>query len=246
MATLNSVIQTSQQDGLMLDAQKILTILQQNVAESGSNQTITQLLGLPANLTQMQIANDTSPLWFGANPLLTSGTCYTLIGDIVMWMWMHNTSLTNAGAFTGSYDSGACSLYVITEGNSSTSTGATIKTYFSPTAAAGTVPTFVLTSNVDTGLGKQIVSTASLTSYTLAAAQTYFTGSAGASMAITFPAASAAIDCLCMTVFSTNSRTSATWISSGASFVGAPATMAAATPYKFQYDQSTTSWYLTS
>jgi hypothetical protein len=247
MPTLNTLIQTAQQEGGMLDAQKILGLLQQNVAESGSNQTITQMLGLSGTLNQLQLSNDISPIWYFSNPLLASGSCYTLIGDQIMYGWMHNCKgLDASGNLLGSYDSGAVTMYVITEGNTSASGSPLIKVYNSPAAAAGTVPTFTLMSSVDTGLGKSVVSTASLTAYTLVSQKTYWTGSAGASMAVTFPAAAAGIDALIFTIMSVNARASATYISTGATFVGAPATLAALTPYKFQYDQGTTAWYITA
>lgn len=104
----------------------------------------------------------------------------------------------------------------------------------------------VKNSGIYSSLSKTVVSTASLTTITLSTTYTYLTGSAGASMAVTLPAGASGIDGELITIMSVNARSSATWVSTGASFVGAPSTIAALTPYTFQYDSASTAWYLTN
>lgn len=90
-----------------------------------------------------------------------------------------------------------------------------------------------------------VVSTNTLTAYTVVNINTYFTGTAGASFAITLPTASEAIDGLKYVIMSTTNRPTTTWVIPGASaIVGAPSSLVAQTPICFQYNNSNTTWYI--
>lgn len=90
-----------------------------------------------------------------------------------------------------------------------------------------------------------VVSTATLTAYSIANINTYFTGIAGASFEITLPTASESIDGLKYVIMSTTIRPSTTWVVLGATaIVGAPSTLFANTPICFQYNNSDTTWYI--
>jgi hypothetical protein len=90
-----------------------------------------------------------------------------------------------------------------------------------------------------------VVSTATLTAYSIANINTYFTGIAGASFAITLPTASESIDGLKYVIMSTTNRPSTTWVVPGASaIVGSPSALVANTPICFQYNNSDTTWYI--
>jgi hypothetical protein len=90
-----------------------------------------------------------------------------------------------------------------------------------------------------------VVSTNTLTAYTIVNINTYFTGTAGASFAITLPTASEAIDGLKYVIMSTTNRATTTWVIPGASaIVGAPSSLVAQTPICFQYNNSNTTWYI--
>ncbi len=79
------------------------------------------------------------------------------------------------------------------------------------------------------------IPTNALTTATLAYAYTYFTGTAGASFAVTFPSSPA--NGQFVVLLSTFARVNAT----AAGAIGFPTTMAANTPYKFQYNAG--AWY---
>jgi hypothetical protein len=90
-----------------------------------------------------------------------------------------------------------------------------------------------------------IVSTATLTSYTIVNINTYFTGTAGANFDITLPTASSSIDGLKYVIMSTTNRPATTWITPGAAaIIGAPSSLVADTPICFQYNNSNTTWYI--
>lgn len=89
-----------------------------------------------------------------------------------------------------------------------------------------------------------VVSTNTLTSYTLSNINTYFTGTAGVSLALTLPAASESINGLKYVIMSTTNRPSTTWVTPGASIVGSPSSLVANTPICFQYNNSNTTWYI--
>jgi ribosomal protein S8E len=90
-----------------------------------------------------------------------------------------------------------------------------------------------------------VVSTNTLTTYSIVNINTYFTGTAGASFAITLPTASESIDGLKYVIMSTTNRPTTTWVTPGATtIVGAPSSLVANTPICFQYNNSDTTWYI--
>lgn len=106
----------------------------------------------PFDGDQQKWANDTSPMRTGCWSLLASGALYTLVGDLVMWYWSHNTPIDpNTGNFLGRDDTGPCMIHVITEG---TGTNAPMfSVYTSASAAAGNVPTFNLVYQLNATTG---------------------------------------------------------------------------------------------
>jgi len=91
----------------------------------------------------------------------------------------------------------------------------------------------------------EIVSTATLASYTISNINTYFTGTPAAiAFAVTMPTASSNIDGLKYVIMSTVTRASTTWVTPGATIVGAPSTLTANTPVCFQYNNANTTWYI--
>lgn len=131
-------------------------------------------------------------------------------------------------------------------GGANSSTGAGGNVSINPGSSTSGQAGLFVSVGLEANLSKTVNSTNALTTLTVSTRYVYLTGTAGASMAVTFPAGTAAIDGELITIMSTASRASTTWTSSGATFTGAPSTMAANTPYKFQYDNSTTSWYITA
>jgi len=93
-----------------------------------------------------------------------------------------------------------------------------------------------------------INSTATLIAATISSTNTYFTSAtAGLNFAITMPTASSSIDGAKYVIMSTATRASTTWITPGATAIlGAPATLTANTPICFQYDNATTTWYVST
>jgi ribosomal protein S8E len=90
-----------------------------------------------------------------------------------------------------------------------------------------------------------VVSTNTLTTYTILSINTYFTGTAGASFAITLPTASESIDGVKYVIMSTTNRPTTTWVIPGANaIVGSPSSLVANTPICFQYNNSNTTWYI--
>lgn len=90
-----------------------------------------------------------------------------------------------------------------------------------------------------------INSAPTLIAATISSTNTYFTGSTGANFAITMPTASSSIDGAKYVIMSTATRLVTTWITPGATaIIGAPATLTANTPICFQYDNATTTWYI--
>ena len=93
-----------------------------------------------------------------------------------------------------------------------------------------------------------INSTATLTVATISSTNTYFTSAtAGLNFAITMPTASSSINGAKYVIMSTVTRPTTTWITPGATAIlGAPATLTANTPICFQYDNATTTWYVST
>ena len=91
-----------------------------------------------------------------------------------------------------------------------------------------------------------INSTATLIAATISSTNTYFTSAtAGLNFAITMPTASSSINGAKYVIMSTVTRPTTTWITPGATAIlGAPATLTANTPICFQYDNATTTWYV--
>jgi hypothetical protein len=80
-----------------------------------------------------RLSQDTSYFRQGSNSILTSGTMYTLIGELAMFYWTHNTALDVNGNFTACDDNGTCEFWVFTESG-------LIRQYWCPTTTAGQVP----------------------------------------------------------------------------------------------------------
>ncbi len=91
-----------------------------------------------------------------------------------------------------------------------------------------------------------INATGGLTVATISSTNTYFTGATvGVAFAITMPTASSSINGAKYVIMSTVTRPATTWITPGATAIlGAPATLTANTPICFQYDNATTTWYI--
>ena len=111
--------------------------------------------------------------------------------------------------------------------------------------STGNTVNFRLQDVVNITQAPSIVSTNTLTLYTISNINTYFTGTiAGIQFAVTLPTASSNIDGLKYVIMSTLNRPTTTWITPGGSIVGAPSSLAANTPVCFQYNNANTTWYI--
>jgi hypothetical protein len=111
--------------------------------------------------------------------------------------------------------------------------------------STGDTVNFRLQDVVNITQAPSIVSTNTLTAYTISNINTYFTGTiAGAQFAITLPTASSNIDGLKYVIMSTVNRPTTTWVTPGGSIVGAPSSLVANTPICFQYNNANTTWYI--
>ena len=90
----------------------------------------------------------------------------------------------------------------------------------------------------------EIVSTNTLTLFSITKTNTYFTGTAGASFAITLPASNSNLNGAKYVIISTAARSSVTWSSSGSSIIGAPSSLSSNTPICLQYNHSNATWYI--
>lgn len=111
--------------------------------------------------------------------------------------------------------------------------------------STGNTVNFRIQDVVNLTQAPSVISTNTLTTYTILSINTYFTGTAGASFAITLPTASEAIDGLKYVIMSTTNRPTTTWVIPGATaIVGSPSSLVANTPICFQYNNSDTTWYI--
>jgi len=91
-----------------------------------------------------------------------------------------------------------------------------------------------------------INSAPTLIAATISSTNTYFTSAtAGLNFAITMPTASSSIDGAKYVIMSTAARPTTTWITPGATtIIGSPSALVPNTPICFQYDNATTTWYI--
>ena len=130
-------------------------------------------------------------------------------------------------------------------GNYQTKTPSVNDLLFGTKNSTGETVNFKIQDVVNLTQTPDVVSTATLASYTISNINTYFTGTpAAAAFAVTMPTASSNIDGLKYVIMSTVTRASTTWVTPGATIVGAPSTLTADTPVCFQYNNSDTTWYI--
>lgn len=123
------------------------------VSSSVTSNTANVLSGaaLPTG-DQLIVSQDTSPFREGSFSLLSSGQLFTLVGDLTMKYWSHNTALDANGNFMPRDDAGPCALMVFSEGIGSNAPSYVM--YSCPTGAQGTVPgTFTQVFRVDLTTG---------------------------------------------------------------------------------------------
>lgn len=130
-------------------------------------------------------------------------------------------------------------------GNYQTKTPSVNDLLFGTKNSTGETVNFKIQDVVNLTQTPDVVSTATLASYTISNINTYFTGTpAAVAFAVTMPTASSNIDGLKYVIMSTVTRASTTWVTPGATIVGAPSTLTADTPVCFQYNNSDTTWYI--
>ena len=130
-------------------------------------------------------------------------------------------------------------------GNYQTKTPSVNDLLFGTKNSTGETVNFKIQDVVNLTQTPEIVSTATLASYTISNINTYFTGTPAAiSFAVTMPTASSNIDGLKYVIMSTVNRPTTTWVTPGGSIVGAPSSLTANTPVCFQYNNSDTTWYI--
>jgi hypothetical protein len=130
-------------------------------------------------------------------------------------------------------------------GNYQTKTPSVNDLLFGTKNSTGETVNFKIQDVVNLTQTPDVVSTATLASYTISNINTYFTGTPAAlAFAVTMPTASSNIDGLKYVIMSTVTRASTTWVTPGATIVGAPSTLTADTPVCFQYNNSDTTWYI--
>lgn len=146
---------------------------------------------------------------------------------------------------TAKYEASASPIFgAITATGGYTGTSCTL-------SGAATVASVTASSEISTaGLrntSKLAIPTNSLTTLSLTTQNTYLTGTtAGASLAVAFPTADASLDGKIYTFMSTIARPGTTFSSAGATFVPPinASTLTANTPWRYQYDHTTTKWYI--
>jgi hypothetical protein len=106
------------------------------------------------------ISQDTSLMRTGSWSTIASGTLYTLVGEPIMWYWIHNCAIDPAtGNFLARDDAGPVTVWALTE-------SMVIKTWISPPSQTVNIPTFwVQTSAQDTNNG--LFTTGGITSNSL-------------------------------------------------------------------------------
>jgi hypothetical protein len=130
-------------------------------------------------------------------------------------------------------------------GNYQTKTPSVNDLLFGTKNSTGETVNFKIQDVVNLTQTPDVVSTATLASYTISNINTYFTGTpAAVAFAVTMPTASSNIDGLKYVIMSTVTRASTTWVTPGATIIGAPSTLTADTPVCFQYNNSDTTWYI--
>ena len=128
-------------------------------------------------------------------------------------------------------------------GNYQTKTPSVNDLLFGTKNSTGETVNFKIQDVVNLTQTPDVVSTATLASYTISNINTYFTGTpAAVAFAVTMPTASSNIDGLKYVIMSTVTRASTTWVTPGATI--APSTLTADTPVCFQYNNSDTTWYI--
>jgi hypothetical protein len=97
---------------------------------------------------EQQISLDTSIMRTGSWSVTSSGSLYTLVGEPVMWYWIHNCAIDPAtGNFLARDDFGPVTVWALTE-------SMLIKTWISPPDQTLSVPSmWTLTGNQDTNNG---------------------------------------------------------------------------------------------
>ena len=97
---------------------------------------------------EQQISLDTSIMRTGSWSVTSSGSLYTLVGEPIMWYWIHNCAIDPAtGNFLARDDFGPVTVWALTE-------SMLIKTWISPPDQTLSVPTsWTLTGNQDTNNG---------------------------------------------------------------------------------------------
>lgn len=91
---------------------------------------------------QFYLSQDLSPFRTGSWSITTSGTLYTLVGELIMFYQSHNFAISSTGNILGRDEAETCWLTVWTESGK-------IKYYTAPTGIVGSVPTFSLEYQID-------------------------------------------------------------------------------------------------
>lgn len=117
-----------------------------NINPTLVGQTITDKTVVNMEGVYSKQALDLSHFYRFTGSTLTTGDLYTLLGELCMDGWAHNTYIDGAGNFVGRENTGSCELCVFTESG-------LFKYYSAATASTGVVPVWVLkqTLNIVTG-----------------------------------------------------------------------------------------------